>query len=291
MIKTYRNGSWYELEGNKMYLNGSWQTLSGNDRVRCNGTWEPMGEPFTLTAQQANSTVSLKMRNPDTVIWCRTNTSPQWRVCDTGKFSSSNAAPPVLPTPETVTLANVGDYVQFWNVNWGLLYLDTGGTIYIPNFVMTGALAGSGNLQALSSFTGGVNDLSAYHSGSAWHPASWHYSGLFRDCSALTSLPELTSSDLPYEYLCFNCTSLTSAVINANLRQTPRASGQGVNFMFYGCTNLNRVEVSWTQWPTDRSQDWLYNVSSTGTFVCPYGLTIPSEDASGVPYGWTIQRK
>ena len=67
--------------------------------------------------------------------------------------------------------------------------------------------------------------------------------------------------------------------------------------MFSGCTSLNSINVNFSAWnPPDATYasgatyDWVYNVSSSGTFTCPAGL--PEEFGSDrIPSGWTVVRK
>ena len=42
-------------------------------------------------------------------------------------------------------------------------------------------------------------------------------------------------------------------------------------------------------WDTNKTSQWLYDVSSTGVIYKPSNLEIPTNDSSGVPSGWTTQ--
>ena len=44
-----------------------------------------------------------------------------------------------------------------------------------------------------------------------------------------------------------------------------------------------------TTTPGPYTQNWLYNVSSTGTFVKNSAATWNVSGASGIPSGWTVQ--
>ena len=81
--------------------------------------------------------------------------------------------------------------------------------------------------------------------------------------------------------------------------------------MFKGCSSLNHVEVSFTQWDSPYSDKiykhttgWLSNVSPTGTFICPKELADATDgyyddegnfvegvgrSADTIPVGWEIQ--
>jgi surface protein len=61
--------------------------------------------------------------------------------------------------------------------------------------------------------------------------------------------------------------------------------------MFYNCTNLNSINVNFSAWnPSEVTSNWVYDVSSSGTFTCPADL--PEEfGTSRIPTGWTVVRK
>jgi hypothetical protein len=60
--------------------------------------------------------------------------------------------------------------------------------------------------------------------------------------------------------------------------------------MFYGCKKLNWIKAMFTTTPsTSYTNNWLYNVASTGTFVKNASATWTTSGAHGVPSGWTIQ--
>ncbi len=58
--------------------------------------------------------------------------------------------------------------------------------------------------------------------------------------------------------------------------------------MFQGCTSLESIKVSATEWNTAYADSWVEDVAPTGTFIKPAGLVIPT-GTSGVPSGWTIK--
>ncbi len=57
--------------------------------------------------------------------------------------------------------------------------------------------------------------------------------------------------------------------------------------MFNGCTKLNKVEVSFTDWGEGNTSNWLNGVASTGDFICPDGL-IKKSGADYIPERWSI---
>jgi hypothetical protein len=63
------------------------------------------------------------------------------------------------------------------------------------------------------------------------------------------------------------------------------------NSMFSGCTNLNNINVHFSAWyPSDATFNWVYNVTSSGTFTCPTILP-KTYGTSKIPTGWTVVRK
>jgi hypothetical protein len=61
--------------------------------------------------------------------------------------------------------------------------------------------------------------------------------------------------------------------------------------MFYDCISLKTINVGFNNWTSsNETTDWLKNVSSTGTFICPSELQ-EVRGTSRIPEGWTIQRK
>ena len=117
------------------------------------------------------------------------------------------------------------------------------------------------------------------------------YNSMFRGCTSLTTAPELPATTLAvgcYEGMFYGCTSLTTApVLSAStlVSYCYRA-------MFKGCTSLNYIKCLATVNPSNISyptDDWVYNVSYTGTFVKDASSSIWSRGSSGIPTGWTVQ--
>ena len=113
------------------------------------------------------------------------------------------------------------------------------------------------------------------------------YRNMFYSCTSLTSAPELPAITLAsacYNAMFKNCTSLTTA---PDLPATTLAGGCYSN-MFAGCSSLNYVKMM----APDISgftcvNNWLDNVSSTGTFVKNAAATW--DNTGVVPEGWTVQ--
>lgn len=115
------------------------------------------------------------------------------------------------------------------------------------------------------------------------------YKGMFHSCTSLVKamdiLPatRITSSDA-YNYMFYGCTSLEVApVLPAKEIYYNCYAG-----MFYECSKLNYVKALFTS-GIGCCEDWLYGVSSSGTFVKNAAATWDVVGESGVPEGWTVQ--
>lgn len=115
------------------------------------------------------------------------------------------------------------------------------------------------------------------------------YQYMFDGCTSLTKAPELPALTLQtycYQYMFRNCTSLTEAPVLPALTLTSYCYSS----MFYGCKLLNFVKAMFTTTPSGTTTgNWLYGVSSTGTFVKNSAATWTTTGASGVPTGWSVE--
>ena len=264
--------------------------------------------PLTLIAEQAGSTVTLNATGSPTVsgLHYRLGKSGLWLPYTIG---------------DTITLANVGDSVQFWN---SADSLSTSGYDYVQ-FVMTGTISGKGNIQSLLDYSPSCLDYCFYHlfygctaltaapsfpsmvigyrcySGAfrgtsiaeppelpALNISSECYRGMFRACKSLTHAPDLPALALAnscYYDMFVECDHITSARIYA---ETLAASS--CDSMFYGCSRLASVEVSFTEWLDGATRIWLVGVPGTGTFTKPISLP-ETRGTSNIPTGWTVVNK
>lgn len=115
------------------------------------------------------------------------------------------------------------------------------------------------------------------------------YKGMFHSCTSLVKamdiLPatRITSRDA-YNYMFYGCTSLEVApVLPAKEIYYNCYAG-----MFYECSKLNYVKALFTS-GIGCCEDWLYGVSSSGTFVKNAKATWNVVGKDGVPEGWTVQ--
>ena len=112
------------------------------------------------------------------------------------------------------------------------------------------------------------------------------YSEMFSGCTSLETAPELPVTTLQqscYDRMFYGCTSLTTAPELPATTLPYRCYDQ----MFSGCTKLNQVKVAFTEWTNNTTYNWLKDVASTGTFVCPDALDKTQTGASYIPEGWT----
>ncbi len=114
------------------------------------------------------------------------------------------------------------------------------------------------------------------------------YNGMFKFCNSLTSAPELPATTLAeycYANMFQGCTSLTSA---PELLATTLI-GWCYYYMFDGCNKLNYIKMLATDISASSCLTvWVQRVSSTGTFVKSAGVNI-STGFSGIPKNWTVQ--
>ena len=170
----------------------------------------PATTMLRFTAQEASSSITLnKVGNREALqLEYRTNTNTTWQNYTLGT---------------TINLANIDDWVEMRNRGFQAFNQD--GANY-HQFVMTGKIAASGNIQYLIDRAGEslTTNSSAYHS-------------MFQGCTSLTTAPSLPATTLGvncYFYMFLGCTSLTTAPA---LPATTLSSGCYVG-IFYGCTSL-----------------------------------------------------
>ena len=188
--------------------------------------------PLTFTAEQANSTVKLTKSGSLTV------SGLQYRQSISGDWT-----PYTIDT--VITLANIGDVVQFQNTEQTL---STSTSNYV-NFVMTGLISASGNIQSMLNYIEQCKTYCYYNMfyncGSlasapelpATTLANYCYAYMFRDCGSLASAPELPATTLAnscYAHMFQGCTSFTTA---PELPATTLANSCYA-YMFYNCGSL-----------------------------------------------------
>ena len=75
-----------------------------------------------------------------------------------------------------------------------------------------------------------------------------------------------------------------------DLRDVTTLGDYALNQLYAFNSNLTEAYApNVSTWDTNKSQNWLNGVSSTGVVYKPSTLTIPTDDSSGIPSGWTTQ--
>ena len=115
------------------------------------------------------------------------------------------------------------------------------------------------------------------------------YNNMFYGCTSLISAPVLPATKL--EFMCYGsmfygCTSLTKA---PKLPATTLVIGC-YDGMFQNCTSLNYIKCLATDISANRCTDnWVYGVASTGTFVKNPDMASWTTGSDGIPNNWTIE--
>jgi hypothetical protein len=116
------------------------------------------------------------------------------------------------------------------------------------------------------------------------------YSSMFAGCTSLTMAPALPARSLEsgcYYQMFYGCTSLTVA---PELPAISLPDDCYVN-MFYNCSSLNYIKalfITDNDKSTPATDEWVYGVAETGTFVKNGKATWDVVGADGVPTGWQI---
>ena len=120
--------------------------------------------------------------------------------------------------------------------------------------------------------------------------AEYCYNSMFQSCTGLTTIPILPATTLTtscYSTMFNNCTSLVETPAGWYL-PAQKTAPKSCNGMFYGCSKLQKMAVSYSGAITSSHwSNFLYGVSSTGTFYYSKNQT-KGNIQSIVPSGWTL---
>ena len=119
--------------------------------------------------------------------------------------------------------------------------------------------------------------------------AEYCYNQMFYGCSSLTTppmtLPATTLAQSCCYLMFYHCTSLASA---PQLLATT-LSDRCYQSMFAGCTSLSAITCLATDISAERcTMNWLYNVSSSGTFTKAESMNDWQSGGDGIPSSWTV---
>lgn len=117
------------------------------------------------------------------------------------------------------------------------------------------------------------------------------YQSMFYGCTKLvnvmTTLPATTLEDYCYYQMFRGCSSMTTAPIlpATTLKRNCYAS------MFFQCSKLNNITMLATSLDDNLHEisQWVYNVSTSGTFTMNGDAQWYKRGLSGIPKNWTIQ--
>ena len=178
-----------------------------------------------------------------------------------------------------IKLTSSSDYVQFKNTT-----VDTSTDVGYFRIIF-GKTKALGNIQSLLNYSTNCHQ--------------YCYSGMFAGCSYLVNAPELPATNLAkncYSYMFAGCSYLVNApelpatTLAANCYSGMFASCTSLTIapelpattlinscysgMFASCTSLQYIKVGFTNWQESlyATNNWVPEVSSTGTFVCPAAL-------------------
>ena len=248
---------------------------------------EPEREDYLCFTSTGDSTVRMAQTGtPNTsankVIQYKLNDG-QWQTWDLSEVSLHDGDKMYFKSDDEIPMSEVGNIYK--------------------RFIMTGSIAASGNIMSLLNFSDTLTKYAFYclFEGTfqttvltqapelpATTLADGCYKSMFNNCVSLIQAPALPATTLIEwcYYSMFNgCTSLTTA---PELPATTLLNGC-YGQMFFGCSNLNYIKAMFTTTPGSYTSNWLYNVSSTGTFVKNSAATWNVLGASGIPSGWTVQ--
>ena len=218
-------------------INGrSVSRLSINGKAVSLGQKPVLCDALCFTAKQAGSTVKLKKNGSAPAVNLQTSTN------------GSSWTP--YAVNDVITLTNVDDKVYFKAVGSNERIVTS--TDNYNNFVMTGKIAASGNINSLLE-----EDEETARTISLAGKDHCYYN-MFNGCSSLTTAPELPATTLAngcYSNMFNGCSSLTTA---PELPATTLANGC-YSSMFYGCASLNQAPVLPATTLAKICYNWMFN--------------------------------
>lgn len=237
-----------------------------------------------FTAVAANSTVQLnKVGEPNDISLEISRDKKTWTPYNWTWNDESDHS--LGATGDTITLSNIGDKV-YWRERTlegyvkGLFSKDVNNYFH---FESEQALNCSGNIMSLLDRTLVLNTvpLNAFY-----HLFRAGYAGQNVDILTAPKLPAVEVSTSGYRYM-FLGTSVVSVKVDGTIFGASACAS-----LCSGCKNLTYMEVSHTEWVSNRWTYFLLNVGANGTFVCPAALdTVNLPSNTVIPETWTIKKK
>ena len=272
--------------------------------------WEKLSEDYNgviFTAEEANSTIGLeKLSSYQTLEYRTVGSNWQNMTLDT-----------------VITLNNIGDKVYIRGE-----LRDYNSYSNYTLFTMTGRISASGNCNYIWSkndltaplkklcgycmFYKCGNSLTQAPELPATELAYACYEKIFTSCKLLTQAPALPATTLAekcYNSMFYNCSNLTQAPALpattlakycyqsmfgycSSLTTAPELPAQDLIYMcyssmFFKCSNLNYIKCLAIN-NINQISTWTRDVSSSGTFVCPNGVSW-TRGEDGIPKNWTVE--
>lgn len=167
-------------------------------------------------------------------------------------------------------------------------------------FVIDGTMSVSGDVATLYNTSGTITSIPDYT-----------FYKLFSGCAGLKNVPTLTRPNFPigkysHAYMFENCSSITEVPDSLALTLTEgcyKGMFKGCSSikvapvlpattlvnncyeeLFYNCSNLQEINVGFTGWHSNATNNWVQNVSKYGIFFCPQNVANASFYASRIPY-------
>lgn len=210
----------------------------------------------------STAVTSFNVNAGDKVLWKGTNTNYATNISNYSSFSGSTAT---------------------FNIYGNIM-----STLYGDNFIGQTALTDS---NAFAYFLRTINVVSAENLIMPTGLSNSCFWYLFKDCTSLTTAPELPATTLAsscYAYMFGGCTSLTSAPV---LSATTLVTGCYTD-MFSGCTSLNYIKCLATDISASQcTYNWVNGVAATGTFTKAASMRIWTNGDSGIPTGWVVENE
>ena len=241
-------------------------------------TYKNSGGNLTLISLEDNNEIYLNLNSSFIIgeIEMKVSGDFKWVPCDT-------------------VILNKGDFIEYRGTISNLHTADRIGTFMISKKVnlygdctsiLKDRMLFNCSLAHLFESTPVVNIHSAFLPTTKL--AEMCYYHMFYNCTSLITAPELPATTLAhycYSSMFEGCTSLTTA---PELPATTLAESC-YSYMFGKCSNLNYIKMLATDISVSYClNNWVYNVSSTGTFVKNPAMTSLPTGTSGIPSGWTV---
>lgn len=160
-------------------------------------------------------------------------------------------------------------------------YINTYSITSIPNYGCWGLFGGSNNnlVHANIDFYG-INTIGNYGC----------YC-MFENCTKLITVPDLSYiTNIDSYGLNFTVGGCTSLQTPFDLSNVTTVQNNGCGYIYSGCTSLTEaIAPNISSWNESNFSNWLRNTAPTGVVRKPAGLTIPTDNTSGVPTGWTTE--